>query len=232
MCRKATMVGALSHQGETLVRAGNHHGAPAHDSRAPACQAPGDLGGQVPRRVAWWQDAEVPLFNILVHLLAETSRHAGHADILREGFDGAVGTDAGHGRASSRPNLLDRTPREDRDGHQVSQLTRIAHQECQILLAPRASRLAQRVPPWDCQRPWKADPISEHAGNRTSHTPLDVCVQNRTSPGCGKPATYARESSGGTSTPNTSRSLATFSTSSTPTAVIAGTPKLENCVLG
>ena len=34
-------------------------------------------------RVAWWQDAEVPLFNILVHLLAETSRHAGHADILR-----------------------------------------------------------------------------------------------------------------------------------------------------
>ena len=45
-------------------------------------------------RVAWWQDAEVPLFNILVHLLAETSRHAGHADILREELDGAVGTDA------------------------------------------------------------------------------------------------------------------------------------------
>src|SRR3954451_12841709 len=45
-------------------------------------------------RVAWWQDAEVPLFNIRVHLLAETSRHAGHADILRESLDGAVGTDA------------------------------------------------------------------------------------------------------------------------------------------
>lgn len=45
-------------------------------------------------RVAWWQDAEVPLFNILVHMLAETSRHAGHADILREELDGAVGTDA------------------------------------------------------------------------------------------------------------------------------------------
>lgn len=42
-------------------------------------------------RVAWWQDAEVPLFNILVHLLAETSRHAGHADILREAVDGAAG---------------------------------------------------------------------------------------------------------------------------------------------
>lgn len=45
-------------------------------------------------RVAWWQNAEVPLFNILVHLLAETSRHAGHADILREQLDGAVGIDA------------------------------------------------------------------------------------------------------------------------------------------
>ncbi len=45
-------------------------------------------------RVAWWGDAEVPLFNVLVHMLAETSRHAGHADILREQLDGAVGTDA------------------------------------------------------------------------------------------------------------------------------------------
>ena len=45
-------------------------------------------------RVEWWGGAEVPLFNILVHLLAETSRHAGHADILREELDGAVGTDA------------------------------------------------------------------------------------------------------------------------------------------
>ena len=56
-------------------------------------------------RVEWWGDAEVPLFNVLVHLLAETSRHAGHADILREELDGAVGTDAeamaaeGHGTA-------------------------------------------------------------------------------------------------------------------------------------
>ncbi len=45
-------------------------------------------------RVPWWGNAEVPLFNVLVHLLAETSRHAGHADILREQLDGAVGTDA------------------------------------------------------------------------------------------------------------------------------------------
>lgn len=45
-------------------------------------------------RVEWWGDVEVPLFNVLVHLLAETSRHAGHADILREELVGAVGTDA------------------------------------------------------------------------------------------------------------------------------------------
>jgi hypothetical protein len=45
-------------------------------------------------RVEWWGATDVPLFNILVHLLAETSRHAGHADILREELDGAVGTDA------------------------------------------------------------------------------------------------------------------------------------------
>ena len=37
---------------------------------------------------------DVKLFNILVHMLTETNRHAGHADILREQLDGAVGTDA------------------------------------------------------------------------------------------------------------------------------------------
>ena len=30
------------------------------------------------------------LFNILVHMLTETTRHAGHADILREQLDGRV----------------------------------------------------------------------------------------------------------------------------------------------
>jgi hypothetical protein len=36
----------------------------------------------------------VKLFNVLVHMLTETSRHAGQADILREQLDGAVGFDA------------------------------------------------------------------------------------------------------------------------------------------
>lgn len=44
-------------------------------------------------RVPWWPDdrSEVTLHRILVHMLAETHRHAGHADIVRELIDGAAG---------------------------------------------------------------------------------------------------------------------------------------------
>ena len=43
-------------------------------------------------RVPWWGDGgEVTLHQILVHMTAETQRHAGHADIVRELIDGAVG---------------------------------------------------------------------------------------------------------------------------------------------
>ncbi len=52
------------------------------------------LAIDAPGHVPWWPRPDVTLFDILVHLLAETSRHAGHADILREELDGAVGTDA------------------------------------------------------------------------------------------------------------------------------------------
>jgi hypothetical protein len=36
----------------------------------------------------------VKLFNVMVHILTETSRHAGHADILREQLDGRTGVAA------------------------------------------------------------------------------------------------------------------------------------------
>jgi len=49
-----------------------------------------------PGHVSWWLRPNVKLFNILVHVLNETNRHAGHADILREQLDRAVGTDAGN----------------------------------------------------------------------------------------------------------------------------------------
>ncbi len=43
--------------------------------------------------VAHWppERATVTLHRILVHVLAEVARHAGHADVLREGLDGSVG---------------------------------------------------------------------------------------------------------------------------------------------
>ncbi|WP_203925062.1 DinB family protein [Rugosimonospora africana] len=50
-----------------------------------------------PGHVPWWPRPDVKLFNILVHMLTETSRHAGHADILREQLDGVTGTAAGNG---------------------------------------------------------------------------------------------------------------------------------------
>ena len=43
--------------------------------------------------VPWWPEArrEVSLGRIIVHVISDTTRHAGHADILREGIDGAAG---------------------------------------------------------------------------------------------------------------------------------------------
>ena len=48
-----------------------------------------DAIGHVP----WWpsDQREVTLHRILVHVIAETHRHAGHADIVRELIDGAIG---------------------------------------------------------------------------------------------------------------------------------------------
>ena len=53
------------------------------------------LAIDAPGYVPWWPRPDVKLFNVLVHIVSETNRHAGHADILREQLDGAVGTDPG-----------------------------------------------------------------------------------------------------------------------------------------
>ncbi|MFE0172237.1 DinB family protein [Streptomyces sp. NPDC059002] len=47
-----------------------------------------------PGHVPWWPRPDVKLFNVLTHMLTETTRHAGHADILREQLDGSTGTTA------------------------------------------------------------------------------------------------------------------------------------------
>ena len=49
-----------------------------------------DAVGHVP----WWGRPDVTLHGVLVHVTAETHRHAGHADILREQLDGTAGLNA------------------------------------------------------------------------------------------------------------------------------------------
>jgi uncharacterized damage-inducible protein DinB len=51
-----------------------------------------ELALDAPGRVPWWgEHGDVTLHLILIHEIAETARHAGHADIVREVIDGAVG---------------------------------------------------------------------------------------------------------------------------------------------
>jgi uncharacterized damage-inducible protein DinB len=54
-----------------------------------------DAAGRVP----WWPQGrdEVTLHQLIVHMIAETNRHAGHADIVRELIDGAAGLRADNG---------------------------------------------------------------------------------------------------------------------------------------
>ncbi|MFI8199754.1 DinB family protein [Streptomyces sp. NPDC085942] len=49
-------------------------------------------------RVRWWPEdrARVTLHQVLVHVIADLQRHAGHADVVRELIDGAVGLQAGN----------------------------------------------------------------------------------------------------------------------------------------
>jgi uncharacterized damage-inducible protein DinB len=64
-----------------------------------------ELDLDAPGLVPWWDPdrQHVTLHRILVHMIAETQRHCGHADILRELIDGAVGARA------DNDNMDDRT---------------------------------------------------------------------------------------------------------------------------
>jgi hypothetical protein len=48
--------------------------------------------------VLWWPDdrSAVTLHTVLVHMIAETNRHAGQADLVRELIDGAAGLSNGN----------------------------------------------------------------------------------------------------------------------------------------
>ena len=76
-----------------------HRSAAAHADatiEALALDAPGV--------VPWWpqERRRVTLHQILVHMCVETARHAGHADIVRELIDGAVGNRPGDPNVTGR----------------------------------------------------------------------------------------------------------------------------------
>ena len=82
----ADMWAAAGESREQIV--GLYHRAWAHsDATIDA------LGLDAIGHVLWWPDdrSKVTLHQILVHMIAETHRHAGHADIVRELVDGAAG---------------------------------------------------------------------------------------------------------------------------------------------
>jgi uncharacterized damage-inducible protein DinB len=80
------------------------------------------LSLDAPGVVPWWPSGEndVTLHQVLVHLVAETHRHAGQADIVRELIDGATGLQAENdhlrpgdaARWESYRNQLERVARE------------------------------------------------------------------------------------------------------------------------
>ncbi|NYI76554.1 isochorismatase family protein [Nocardioides panzhihuensis] len=79
------------------------HRATEHESRSDVLDLYRDVSEYVdatieelpidaPGYVPWW-DEKVMLFNIMAARLCDATRHAGHADILRETIDGSVGVD-------------------------------------------------------------------------------------------------------------------------------------------
>src|SRR6266511_3644051 len=56
--------------------------------------------------VPWWppERREPTLHRVLIHMIAETERHAGHADIVRELIDGSVGIRAEHSTLPPAPS--------------------------------------------------------------------------------------------------------------------------------
>ena len=78
-------------------------------SDATLTELPLDTQGEVP----WWRPEKrvVTLRRIAVHVIAETHRHAGHADIVRETIDGASGLRAEN---TSHPGGIDWAAYRDR----------------------------------------------------------------------------------------------------------------------
>lgn len=87
----ADMWATVSESREQIV--GLYHRVWAH-SDATITALPLDAPGRVP----WWPEERNPvtLHEILVRMVAETNRHAGHADIVRELIDRSIGYQNGN----------------------------------------------------------------------------------------------------------------------------------------
>jgi hypothetical protein len=74
----------------TAYLLGRYRAACAH---ADATIAALDLNA--PATVPWWNEAkrDTTLCVLITHMIAETSQHLGHADIIREQIDGRTGSD-------------------------------------------------------------------------------------------------------------------------------------------
>jgi hypothetical protein len=70
-----------------------------------------DAVGHVP----WWGANDVPLFNVMAHMLEETRQHLGHMDLIREQLDGRVGEDVQPLSASQAAEFARRWRRTERE---------------------------------------------------------------------------------------------------------------------
>lgn len=79
---------------------------------------PLDATGVVP----WWSGdrARVTLEQVLVHMVAETHRHAGHADVLRERLDGLAGLRASATNLPEGADWPDHVARVDRTAREAA----------------------------------------------------------------------------------------------------------------
>jgi hypothetical protein len=78
--------------GETLAGVLMRYDQVAHDTEAAVAALDLDQPVPVPQGVPWYPD-DLDAWSVrwvLLHLVEETARHAGHADIVRESIDGAT----------------------------------------------------------------------------------------------------------------------------------------------
>jgi uncharacterized damage-inducible protein DinB len=78
--------------GETIEDVFDYYDRVAEQTEKTVAEI-GDLGYSVPVDKAPWNRADVDSWSlrwVLLHLIQETARHAGHADIIREAIDGGT----------------------------------------------------------------------------------------------------------------------------------------------